>query len=164
MPAASKIGAFAAGVLLLLAPAAAQAKWLRAESPHFIVYANAGEGTLRDYVQDVEDYDRLLRRMHGGVHLDDPQAKLEIYLVNGASDLRQVFPEMKGRLAGVYTAEIDGIFAVAFKPSAALGDRVVRHEYYHHFMWQNFPGGYPGWMVEGWRSSSVPPSAGAEGW
>jgi tetratricopeptide (TPR) repeat protein len=146
----SKIRVAAMAILLAaLAPAAAQAKWLRGESPHFIVYANSGEGTLRDYVQRMEDYDHLLRRMHASNPDDAAPAKLEIYLVNGPSDLRQVFPEMKGDWAGVYTAGSQGIFAVAFKPSKLYGDQDVRHEYYHHFMFQNFPGGYPGWMVEG---------------
>lgn len=137
------------GALSALAPAAAQAKWLRAESPHFVVYANSGEATLRAYVQDIEDYDRLLRAMHRGTEDGGAGARLEIYLINGPADLRQVFPEMKGPWAGVYTASPQGVFAIAFKPTGDYGQVPVRHEYYHHFMQQNFPGGYPGWMMEG---------------
>lgn len=143
-----RIAALAA-CLLSLAPAAAEAKWLRAESPHFVIYANSGEKALRSYVQGIEDYDHLLRRMNGIEADQGATAKLDIYLVNGRSDLRQVFPELKGDLAGVYAANANGIFAVAFKPSDFYGNQIVKHEYYHHFMWQNFPGGYPGWMVEG---------------
>jgi tetratricopeptide (TPR) repeat protein len=138
-----------AAALLAVTPVAAQAKGLRAESPHFVVYANSGESTLRDYVQDIEDYDRLLRSMHRGSEDGAAGGRLEIYLINGASDLRQVFPEMSGPWAGVYTASPEGVFAIAFKPSGLYGQTPVRHEYYHHFMQQYFPGGYPGWMMEG---------------
>lgn len=133
---------------LLLAPAAAQAKWLRAESAHFVVYSDSSESGLRTYAEDLEEFDRLLRRFHNNLPDDSVAPKLEIYMVDGSEELRQVFPEMGRATAGVYTADQDGVFAVAFKPSI-YGDMVVKHEYYHHFMMQNFPGGYPAWLTEG---------------
>lgn len=51
--------------LLVLTPAAAQARWLRAESPRFIVYTDRGESVLREYVQQMALFDSLLRARHG---------------------------------------------------------------------------------------------------
>jgi cytochrome c-type biogenesis protein CcmH/NrfG len=139
-----------AGVLaavLLVVPAAAQARWLRGETAHFIVYSDSGERSLRDAARKLEDYDRLLRWLHGGV-ADQGAPKFSIYLVDGLGDLRQVFPTMRSGTAGVYSATPNGISAVAFKPGV-YGDFVVKHEYYHHFMMQYFAGGYPAWMIEG---------------
>lgn len=132
---------------LFVVPAAAQAKWLRGETAHFIVYSDSGEGSLRSAARKLEDYDRLLRWLHGDV-TDQGAPKFNIYLVDGLGDLRKVFPTMGSGTAGVYTATPNGISAVAFKPDGA-NEYIFKHEYYHHFMMQYFAGGYPGWMVEG---------------
>lgn len=144
----ARLGVLAAA-LALLSPAAAQAKWLRAESPHFIVYTDSSDGTARSYAQTLEDFDRLLRRLHDDTPGMKDAPKLAIYMLDGRSDLRQVFPQMDRLTAGVYAATPDDTFAVSFKPSAIYGDFIVKHEYYHHFMMQYFPGAYPPWMIEG---------------
>jgi tetratricopeptide (TPR) repeat protein len=152
--------AAALAAALLVLPAAAQARWLRGETSHFIIYGDSGERVLRDAARKLEDYDRTLRWLHGGV-ADQGAPKFSVYLVDSTKDLRRVFPDVGSQTAGAYSATPNGISAVAFKP-AVYGDYIVKHEYYHHFMMQYFAGGYPAWMVEGMAEffSTTEPVAG----
>lgn len=130
----------------LAAAAPAQAEWRRAESDRFIVYSDVGDRQLRDFVQDLESYDRVLRfRM--GLPGDTPTLrKLPIYLVASSAELAKVRPNASSNIAGFYIAADEDIFGVAIR------DRNVdtlKHEYAHHFMMHNFSYAYPGWFVEG---------------
>lgn len=136
--------------MLLLVPAAAQAKWLRAESPRFNVYSDGDERTLRDYAVKLEDFDTLLRVFYGLDPAGMPGRKLDIYLVGNSEQLRRVSPSASDSLAGFYTASSNNILAIAIRergdPDA---DDTIFHEYAHHFMMQNLVGAYPGWLIEG---------------
>ncbi len=134
----------AAGALSAATPA--QAEWRKAESDRFIVYSDVGERQLRNFVQDLESYDRVLRfRM--GLPGDVPTLrKLPIYLVASSTELATIRPGAGSTLAGFYSATGEDIFGVAIR------DRNVdtlKHEYAHHFMMHNFSYAYPGWFVEG---------------
>lgn len=134
--------------LLFLAPAAAQAKWLRAESPRFIVYSDGSESALRDYVLQMETYDNLLRAKHGLPETGVPPRKLPIYLVRDRDDLQRTWNKAGDAVAGYYHPGGADTFAVA---SLDIDNTTtIRHEYAHHFMLQNFPSAYPAWMIEGY--------------
>ena len=142
-----------------LAPDTAEARWLRAESPRFIVYSDGDEGPLRDYVQNLETFDRLLRGLHG-LPLDaPPPRKLEVYLIR-ERDLDLVRPGSRGSIAGFYSPSSEDIFAVAVRERRQ--DYILLHEYVHHFMHQHFPYGYPGWLVEGYAEYFMGADIGTE--
>jgi len=44
---------------LALAPQASAKGWLRAESEHFVLYSNFGEGPTRDYLRQLEAFNYL---------------------------------------------------------------------------------------------------------
>lgn len=137
----------ALGVLFLL-PAAAQAKWLRAESPRFIVYSDGSESALRDYVLQMETFDTLLRAKHGLPEAGVPPRKLPIYLVRDREGLQRTWHKAGDAVAGYYHPGGADTFAVA---SLDIDNTTtIRHEYAHHFMLQNFPSAYPAWMIEGY--------------
>ncbi|MDB5454849.1 MAG: hypothetical protein JWP92_434 [Caulobacter sp.] len=144
----------ASGVLLLAAvvfagPAHA-ARWLRAESAHFIVHTSSDERTLRDYVSDLEDFDDLLRRVHGQPLDAPPGRKLDLYLVSGPGEMNLVRPGAPPGLRGFYSAGLGDIFAIGIRTAGDSEDDVVLHEYVHHFMRQNYPAAYPAWLTEGY--------------
>ncbi|PXA92173.1 hypothetical protein DMC25_05210 [Caulobacter sp. D4A] len=130
----------------------APGRWLRAESEHFIVYSDRSETLLREYVTMLEDFDSVLRILHNRTQASTPR-KLPVYLVANSRQLRRAHPEASDTLRGVYLRSLDDIFFLAIRSDddndKTKGDDTVLHEYTHHFMMQNFPGGYPGWMVEG---------------
>lgn len=139
---------------LLAAVAAAtpaRADWLRAESPHFVVYGEGGEAQLRSRVAELEDYDGLLRLLTGTTALER-QSKLNVYLVRGYAELRQIRPGLGSNVAGFYTGTNEAIIAVsdvARAGSRQSGNEILFHEYAHHFLLQYFPGVYPLWYTEG---------------
>ena len=106
----------AVGSFILAATAEpARADWLRAESDRFIVYSDGGERALRDYVQKLEIFDRVMQVRHGGSMSDEPQRKMPIYLVGGRRGLTRVHPQSGENTMGTYFPSEDDIFAVAIR-------------------------------------------------
>jgi tetratricopeptide (TPR) repeat protein len=140
------VAALVVGLVGLAVPDVAHARWLRAESPRFIVYSNGDERTLREDVQNLETFDRLLRALHG-LPLDEaPPRKFHLYLVGSNRDMEEVWPGVSDQVYGFYSAGSEDIFAIGIRQRRE--DYVILHEYVHHFMIQNFPYAYPGWLIE----------------
>ncbi|AYV44885.1 hypothetical protein CFHF_07255 [Caulobacter flavus] len=131
----------------------APGRWIRGESEHFIVYSDRSEALIRRYVTMLEDFDAVLRTLHGKTDVETPR-KLPLYLLSDTRQLRRVIPNADERLQGIYLTGVEDIFVLAIRNDDNLGDRTngddtVLHEYTHHFMMQYFPDAYPGWLVEG---------------
>lgn len=127
----------------------AQAKWLEARSPNFIVYSDGGEDGLRRSVQQLEDYDHLLRTLTGTTA--PPSANpLKVYLVSSNEKLRQV-ANVPPAVLGFYQARVGGtaVFAVRGDRPGLGGEEVLFHEYAHHFAARYYPAYYPAWYSEG---------------
>lgn len=130
-----------------LAAGPARADWLKAESEHFVVYSQGSERQLRDYVQRLETFDRLLRLKFNRVENEHIVRKLPIYLVDGRRGIERVLVSAGPYVAGVYLPVGEDIFAIAMRERSK--DDYLFHEYVHHFMLENFPTAYPAWSVEG---------------
>ena len=150
------------GVLLSSQPA--QADWLRAESPNFIVYGELPEEELRQRVERLEQFDQAMRFLSG---IKEPAVgrKPEVYLVRTA----QIDDVMRGDADGIlgfYKATTDAAAFVATTEEVAASnsvnglrvqvrrvyltaDSVLQHEYAHHFMFQHFNAAHPAWYREG---------------
>nr|WP_314528965.1 hypothetical protein [uncultured Brevundimonas sp.] len=148
---ATGVAAVVAGVSAWATPMAAHADWLRAESERFIVYSDGGERPLRDYVQKLEIFDRVMQFRTGTPIATIPARKMPIYLVSNRRGLTRVNPQSGANTMGTYFPTEEDIFAVAIRGdgNGLSGDDVLMHEYAHHFMLGNFPGSYPAWFVEG---------------
>jgi hypothetical protein len=136
-----------------VAPAESPGRWTRAESEHFIVFSDRSENLVRRYVAMLEDFDGVLRWMHGKTDAETPR-KLPFYLVSDTQQLRRVIPGASEGLRGVYLTPLEDIFVVAIRADGDSydrnsGDDVVLHEYTHHFITQYFPAAYPAWLAEG---------------
>ncbi len=148
---ATGVAAVFVGLSAWAAPKAAHADWLRAESERFIVYSDGGERALRDYVQKLEMFDRVMQVRSGLAHGAAPPRKMPIYLVSSRRGLIRVHPQSGENTMGTYFPTEEDIFAVAIRSDGdgLSGEDVLMHEYAHHFMLGNFPGSYPAWYVEG---------------
>jgi hypothetical protein len=151
------------GALLfgLFAAAPAQAKWLKAESPHFVVYSDGDETDLRAYVLQLEGFDWVLRHEHGIKDSGVSARKLDVYLVRDHAGLERVWAKASDSVRGFYRAgSIDiAFFAIRHDKSFNMSgkqaeekwtENPVFHEYTHHFMLQYFPFDYPPWVTEGY--------------
>jgi len=158
----------AIGVAALAGPA--HAGWLRAESQRFIVYSDGSERNLRDFVQKLESYDRLLRFQSGLDPEAVPDRKLPIYLVRSRSGLAKVWPGIGDGIGGFYHPTGEDIYAIALNergssrgdnPEQMVGETILLHEYAHHFMLGNFGRLYPSWFTEGfadfWGNTDIEP-------
>ena len=141
------VGALAGLVALAAFAAPAQAKWLKAETEHFVVYGEGSEGRLRDYAAKLETFDDLLRKRHKLRPLTEPERKLPVYVVGNLRELRRLNPTATENVAGYYSANEQDVYAVAI---AGRDDDSMFHEYVHHFMLRHFPTAYPAWLVEGY--------------
>ncbi len=131
----------------------AQAEWLRAESDHFIIYAD-------DKVKDVEKFSQMLERYHSAMALllprevpkPSPSARLTIFVVGSAREISKLAGS--SRVAGFYTPRASGSFA--FVPDVSASTReldfsmiVLLHEYTHHYLISSTVFAWPKWVDEG---------------
>lgn len=144
---------FSLGSIAAASPAAAA--WLRASSPHFLIYSEVGEDKLREQAIDLERFDAMLRLFHNTATSDDaPFNKVTVYVVPNIEVIRRLSRD-KGA-AGFYVPRATG--SVAFTPRSAgsgdVGDLspriVLSHEYAHHFLLGNYAIAYPAWFSEGY--------------
>lgn len=134
--------------LTVFAAAPARAEWRSATSEHFVVYGDVSEGALRNYVQKVERFDRLLRTWFPPRDPGLIAPRLAIYLADGRQDMAKIWPDIPASVGGFYTPGEERIFAVT-GGTGSDNDSTLFHEYAHHYMQQNMTGAYPGWFVEG---------------
>lgn len=145
----------ASAAVLATAATPASAEWRRAESEHFIVYGRS-ERSVREYASMLEDFDSLLRRLHGRPKDETTPIKLPVYLVADLEQLRRAVPSARDNTAGMYVTAPTEAFAIAVRDGGGYendpnrGDDTVLHEYVHHFMLRYYPSAYPAWLVEGY--------------
>jgi hypothetical protein len=128
---------------------AAQARWLKAESPLFVVYSDGKEDELKTFVGELHEYDAMMR-MFTGTKTELASNKLSIFLVK-RSQLDDAIPNVGRGVAGMYMSSPHGTQAIALREEVGgLPARsILMHEYAHHFMMQYHPAFYPAWYVEG---------------
>lgn len=143
-----KTMAMAAVASILLFAPSAHAEWRKATSEHFVIYGDVSESGLRNYAQKVERFDQMLRIWFPPHDPNLITPRLTIYLANGRTDMRKIWPDMPDNVGGFYTPGEERIFAVT-GGTGADNDQTLFHEYGHHYMQQNMTGAYPGWFVEG---------------
>jgi hypothetical protein len=160
------LGAGAAGLTLACpevrgwAQQTKQGRWLRLESPNFIVYAPNDETKARAEIVALERFHALLSRLMP--RKERSPLKLTVYVADSNQDFERAQPGVDKTTAGFYDSSIEQIRAV-MAPDRALerqrdmqkniramdGRVVLFHEYAHHFLRANSRRIYPRWYNEG---------------
>lgn len=135
-----------------------RSRWLRAESPNFVVYG-LDEAQTREVTAKLERFDQLLRLLTHTT-APEPASPLPVYLLQGNSQVerlrRQNLPP--GHFAtGYYSAAPTGMLVAADMRWDMQRARIPRYsdvwlftEYSRHFLLQNARGDYlPAWYVDG---------------
>ncbi|EDL48549.1 hypothetical protein ED21_30129 [Erythrobacter sp. SD-21] len=113
--------------------------WHKAESAHFTIYSSGDRDDLVDFTRELEKFDGLLR-----FWFQKPDRgfadKIDIYMLQNQ---RQVASLLDSRtVAGFYSPRVDGTHAVAHYKGGGMrdlsGQRILFHEYAHHFMFSEF--------------------------
>ena len=98
--------ALVAAIVSIFLPRAAHAAWFEIRTPHFIIYSEGSEKSVRDYASSLERFDKALRLLHGlGDRTEDSNAEV-----------------MAGTLAGDFLLILDhlrewdegGVWALAY--------------------------------------------------
>lgn len=154
---------------MAMMPVAAHADWYEADTRHFAVFANDDPRHLQSYAEQLERFDKAMRVFR---HVDDPPiapvSRVSVFVVKDAAEIERLSGP---GIRGFYRSPISG--PVAFVPRNAGSrtyvtgsriftgtsggeydldaDSVLRHEYTHHFMFDNYPTmALPFWFVEGY--------------
>ncbi len=145
--------AFLAIFAQCLLPAPAHAKWLKAETRHFVLYSSGSEKELRETAIRLERFDALLK-LKFGFQEKPHQPKLPIYYLARKADVKALTKGWQPNAAGFFAPRPEGSFAVANREKAQSelelgGDGTLMHEYGHYFMFRHASFPYPAWYVEG---------------
>ena len=147
---------FLALLLAAFAPAPALAKWREASSTHFVIYSEESADSLRKFAERLERYDSAMRFIRNLPEFDPGAAnRLTIYSVSSVSAVRRLHGKGGSMVAGFYIPRASGSIAIVPRRGMGAGEHdmdeegVLRHEYAHHFMFENYPVAFPSWYVEG---------------
>lgn len=145
----------ALAAISLAAAVPAEAKWYKAESPHFVVYADDSE-------RDVTRFAEILERFHAAMALvtgrkdvvPSPSNRVVIFAVGSETQVQKLMGDKSGTVVGFYTPRAGG--SRAFVPNIRVGTSesdfsliVLLHEYAHHFLLSTSRYVMPRWMDEG---------------
>jgi tetratricopeptide (TPR) repeat protein len=129
-------------------PVLSATPWRVARTAHFDVYAQNSDAVLQALASKLETFDMGLRILHGLDPASPPALKLAIYAVKDEAEVQRIGPWIPPRVSGFYHAGKHDIFAAAI--AGRDNERVLFHEYAHHFMAQELSSAYPPWLVEGY--------------
>ena len=148
-----------AGLVAAWTPAAA--KWARATSDHFEIYADMPPAALTTMATRLEQFDGAIRHLHRTPEGTGAKGanRVTVYVANDVAAIRRLSGD-RG-IAGFYLPRASG--SVAFTPridEGGDGSRPTRgggipqivlfHEYAHHFLLGNYAAAYPAWFSEGY--------------
>lgn len=132
-----------------------QAAWHKAESAHFVVYAN-------DDAKDVARFAALLERFHTAMTIiagrkdaaPSPSNRVVIFAVGNESQVQSLIGDKSRTIAGFYAARAGNSRAFVPNIRSASGENdfaltVLLHEYAHHFLISGNRYAMPRWVNEG---------------
>lgn len=148
---------------LFLAPASASAEWYEASTKHFVLYADDDPKFIESYTAALERFDLAMRKFRNVEDRDiAPVDRVTIFMLPGMNAMRDISRE---GVAGFYSPRASGSVAFTIKEGSKpnpgsrmrIDERfelnpvqVLRHEYGHHFMFNNFgAAALPMWLTEG---------------
>ena len=159
----------AAGLALMLAPAAASAQWHEASSAHFRVYAEGKAESVRDLAERLERFDKGMHILNGLPQRErGSAARVTVFVMSDAAEVRRLAGG-RSTVRGFYIPRAQG--PVAFTPRRGLGsgtfdldaETILLHEYAHHFMLLNYQAAFPAWLVEGFAEFNATARFGRNG-
>jgi len=140
---------------LLLAPAAAQAKWFEASSDHFVIYADQLPSQIERFSRQLEQFhDAMTTLLARERSVPSPSNRLTIFVVGDDSQIRKLIGDGGRDTYAFYVPRAGG--SLAFVPSidARIGTPdfsmiALLHEYAHHFLLSAARNQFPPWFTEG---------------
>lgn len=142
-------------VLLFGLSAPVHSEWYRAESDHFVIYADDREKDVREFGEALERYHDAMVFVTGTTDVvPSPSNRVTIFVVGGERDIKDLYGDRKSNVLGFYKPRAGA--SRAFVPDIRMSNRdlpismiVLLHEYAHHFMMSSAGFAMPRWHNEG---------------
>jgi tetratricopeptide (TPR) repeat protein len=158
-------------VALFALASPAEAEWWEAKTDHFIVYSESSSANARQFAEKMEQLDMSLRSLQSVkfTPVTSDSQKLTVFRFGEVDDIGGLLPGSGA--AGFYVPNLAGsnAFTPAKTNSRSTGEllgatgnsekkkldpeKVLFHEYTHHFMFQHFDAAYPKWYSEGFAET-----------
>lgn len=140
-------------VLGLASPGAAE--WHKAESDHFVIYAEDSEKNVRRFAEVLESYHSAMEVVTGRqIPIPSPSNRVTIYALGKARDVQALVDPKLKTLQGFYipragasVAYVQNLRSTGKEPDEAM--TILLHEYAHHFLISSQRMAMPKWMSEG---------------
>lgn len=146
----------AAAVLIAAGHSPASARWLEAKSRHFIIYSEQSPKELREFAEELEQFDKGVRLVRA---MDDPDltesGRLKIFVLRKQSDVAVMAgADPSSGIHGYYRGKATGPLAFIHSeqprdPTELGAKMVLLHEYTHHLQLASTNLALPLWMTEG---------------
>jgi hypothetical protein len=148
----------------VIAKKGALSRWVRAESPHLVVYSDGREEDVALLLANLEKLDHLLRVYTGAAPPAGQQApKLTLYFHTRPSDLGKIDSSLPADAVGLYSSCPSGVhgFGVHMARIASPGDEQLEkvplndtlsyafEAYARHFLYRHTDIRTPAWFMEG---------------
>lgn len=133
----------------------ALATWREASSDHFLVYSSQSEKDIREFSATLERYHSALGYLYRLPSTKPSPANRVTIMVVSPTEVRKLYGPGAGDIAGFYKPRAGASVAIVPRVDAGAGaqvsfsELVLLHEYAHHFLFQTYGGGFPGWFSEG---------------
>ena len=142
---------FAFFVIAIVSGQSVSAAWVEGKTKHFTLYGDMSEKDMREFGQKLERFHSVMKMM------TSPKAEtpVTIYIVSDVSAVQDLFGKGGRGVAGFYSANSQGAFAITPASSGngewwqMSGEAILYHEYAHHMLLANTDQYVPGWMTEG---------------
>jgi len=142
-----------AGLAAAVTAVPAQATWLEARTPHFVIYSEQKSAALTRYAEQLERFDQAVRPFF---HTDDPELsdarKLRIYVLRDQTAVGTLAGD--AMIAGLYVTRASGSRAWVHRSDSGSAlelnaQTVFQHEYLHHLVLGRTGAPLPMWVSEG---------------
>ncbi|WP_428028159.1 hypothetical protein [Altererythrobacter sp.] len=132
----------------LLAATPAAAKWRRAETEHFIAFADLSKDELESRVERLERFDALMRKL---LNVEET-VKVQVFILPSLSDVQELANNRN--VGGFYNASAQLAYGFvpakfSFNQEGYTPEAVSMHEYTHHMLLGGIDRYVPMWATEG---------------
>lgn len=142
-------------IALAMLAAPAQAHWHKAESEHFVIYADTSESSLNRFAEVLERYNAAMELILSyDSETPSPSNRVTIFVVGSQRSVSKLKGDDAPQVAGFYVpragasrAFVQRLTGNYTKPDFSL--TVLLHEYAHHFLISNMRHAMPVWLSEG---------------